>query len=262
MKKRTIVTTSWDDGDPADQKLAELLRSKGIQGTFYIPVRYQGRLLDHSELRTLVSAGFEIGAHGFSHKLLWRLPPQELTQEVRLCKRILEAILGRQVEMFCYPRGRYDANVARALQEAGYKGARTVRMLATRPTFSPFEMPTTLQAFPHGQFTYLKNVARAQKLESLQALAVHVPWQRNWVELGMRFFDEVLENGGIWHLFGHSWELEELGLWDGLSEILDYVSRREGVSYVSNGSLVTTSANGFLGQEECPLRSRPIQNSL
>jgi len=241
MKQPRFVTTSWDDGDPADLKLAELLRSKGLQGTFYIPIEYQGRLVEHSGLRTLGSAGFEIGAHGFSHKLLWGLRPQELASEVRACKRILEDILGMQVEMFCYPCGRYDVNVIRALQKAGYKGARTVRMLATRPTFNPFEMPTTLQAFPHAQFAYLKNVARAQKLGSLRALVVHVPWQRSWVELGMKLFDEVLESGGIWHLFGHSWEVEKLGLWDDLCEILDYVGGRTGVSYVPNGSLVTTA---------------------
>lgn len=71
MYRQTInVTTSWDDGDFADLKLAELLHSKGIRGTFYIPINYRDRSLDHSELRTLASGGFEIGAHGFSHRTL------------------------------------------------------------------------------------------------------------------------------------------------------------------------------------------------
>lgn len=238
MNKPVIVTTSWDDGDYADLKLAQLLQSKGIRGTFYVPINYRERPLDHSDLRALASAGFEIGAHGFSQKPLWGLQPQQLAQEVRPCKRILEDILGSQVEMFCYPRGRYDANVVRVLQEAGYRGARTVRMLATRPSFSPFEMPTTLQAFPHGPFTYLKNVARARSPESLQSLLVHVSRVRSWLELGKRLFDAVLANGGIWHLFGHSWEIEELGLWGDLCEVLDYVCRRDVVRYVPNCALL------------------------
>jgi len=80
-RRTTIVTTSWDDGDFADLKLAELLHSKGIHGTFYIPINYRDRPLEHSEIRTLASAGFEIGAHGFSHRSLCGLPPR--TSELR-----------------------------------------------------------------------------------------------------------------------------------------------------------------------------------
>lgn len=236
--KLTFVTTSWDDGDCADLKLAELLRSKGIHGTFYIPINYREKSLSHAELRTLTSEGFEIGAHGWSHKHLWRLQPEELGREVRPCKDVLEDILGKPVEMFCYPAGRYDANAVRALQEAGYRGARTVRMLATRPTFNPFEMPTTLQVFPHAPFTYLKNVARARSLESLQSCFVQMPRLGSWVELAKRLFDAVLEDGGVWHLYGHSWEIERLGLWDGLRELLDYVCRRDAVRYVPNCALL------------------------
>ena len=246
----TIVTTSWDDGDYADLRLAELLRGRGIGGTFYIPINYRERRLGRSELRALAFEGFEIGAHGWSHKHLWRLRPEELKQEVRPCKYVLEDVLGTKVEMFCYPRGRYDANVVRAVQEAGYGGARTVRMLATRTAFHPFEMPTTLQAFPHGPLTYVKNVARGRSLESLQLLLLQVPRVRNWLALGKRLFDAVLENGGVWHLFGHSWEIEQLGLWNDLREILDYVCRRDGVRYVPNCELL----------QPRPIASSPASN--
>ena len=238
LNKLRLVTTSWDDGDCADLKLAELLSSKGIRGTFYIPINYREKPLGHTELRTLASEGFEIGAHGWSHKRLWGLQPEELGQEVRPCKEVLEDILGKRVQMFCYPRGRYDANAVRAVQQAGYRGARTVRMLATRPAFNAFEMPTTLQVFPHATFTYLKNVARARSIESLKSCLVQMPRLGNWVELGKRLFDSVLEDGGIWHLYGHSWEIERLGLWDGLRELLEYVGRRDAVRYVPNCALL------------------------
>lgn len=250
MEKPRIVTTSWDDGDCADLKVAELLRSRRVRGTFYIPINYRERPLDHGQLRDLASEGFELGAHGFSHKPLWRLSLTELAEEVGPCKPILEDIIGGEVRMFCYPRGRYDVNVVCALQEAGYRGARTVRMLATRPDFNPFEMPTTLQIFPHRAFTYLKNVASTRKLESLQACIVQLPRLGSWLELGKRLFDSVLEKGGIWHLCGHSWEVERLGLWDDLREILDYVGQREGVSYVPNCALVPNSAKVLIAQEE------------
>lgn len=238
VKQPTIVTTSWDDGDCADLKIAELLRSRRITGTFYIPINYRARPLGHSEWRALASEGFEIGAHGYSHRHLRGLPPAELAQEVESSKDILEEVLGREVEMFCYPRGRYDANTVRALKNCGYKGARTVRMLATRPTINPFDMPTTLQVFPHAPLTYFKNVARAHSLESLQSCLVQMSRLGRWVDLGKRLFDVALKNGGVWHLYGHSWEIERLGLWDGLRELLDYISRRDGVRYVPNAALL------------------------
>lgn len=234
-----IVTTSWDDGDRADLRLADLLLSRKIRGTFYIPLSpYNGRpALEPAELRRLSSEGFEIGAHGFSHKLLWGLPAEELAKEINPCKPVLEDLVGAEVRMFCYPRGRYDSNVVRALEGAGYQGARTVRMLSTQLKFNPFEMPTTVQIFPHRTTGYLKNVTRA----GMKGLGVCLSQRsrlRNWLELAKNLFDSVLENGGMWHLYGHSWEIEQLGLWDDLERLLEYVSGRRAVKYLPNGELL------------------------
>jgi len=240
MERMAFVTTSWDDGERVDLKLAEILRSRQVRGTFYVPITpYQGRpALSAAELRELSSEGFEIGAHGFSHKALWKLSTKELAAEVNPCKPILEDILGTEVRMFCYPYGRYDSNVVRALQQAGYSGARTVRMLATPLEFEPFEMPTTVQISPHPRSTYLKNVIRGGKIESFQTYLANVTRLSNWLGLAKKLFDSVLENGGIWHLYGHSREIEDQSMWKDLEEILDYVSRRDGVTYVPNCDLI------------------------
>jgi len=111
-------------------------------------------------------------------------------------------------------------------------GARTVRMLATRPACNPFEMPTLLQIFPHPSLTSLKNVASAPRLESLQTCLVQMPRLGSWLELGessLIEFWRMVESGTSVDIPGR---FERLGLWDDLCEILDYVGRREGVSYV------------------------------
>jgi peptidoglycan/xylan/chitin deacetylase (PgdA/CDA1 family) len=244
-----IVTTSWDDGELTDLKLAEMLRARGIAGTFYVPVNpHQGRpQLSHSDLRDLSAEGFEIGAHTVSHKHLWGLSPEELSAEIDPCKPILENITGSEVRMFCYPRGRYDRNVIRSLKKAGYWGARTVAMLSTNPEFDAFEMPTSLQVSPTTRISYLKNIARAR---SVPAMAVYISKFTAlgcWVELGKRLFDSVLAHGGLWHIYGHSQEIEELGLWTQLQEMLDYIARRENVKYVTNS---------------CLIRPLPLQGSL
>jgi peptidoglycan-N-acetylglucosamine deacetylase len=244
MEKFRFVTTSWDDGEQADLRLAQILRARKIRGTFYVPITpYQGRpALSRAELRELSSEGFEIGAHGFSHKPLWKLSGKELAAEVSPCKPILEDILGTEVRMFCYPYGRYDSNVVCALKQAGYWGARTVRMLATPLEFEPFEMPTTIQIAPQPKSNYLKNVVRGRKMEGFQTYLANLTRLGNWLELGKRLFDSVLQNGGIWHLYGHSREIEDLGMWKDLEEMLDYVSGREDVMYVPNCELIRVSS--------------------
>jgi peptidoglycan-N-acetylglucosamine deacetylase len=241
MEKRVIVTTSWDDGDRADVRLAEMLRCRKIPGTFYVPVNPYGAhpALTSQDLRNLSQEGFEIGAHGVTHKLLWGLREEELAAEIDPCKPALEDMIGKEVRMFCYPCGRYDQNVIRALQKAGYAGARTVRMLSTRLKFNRFEMPTTVQIMPHPKASYLRNVLRAQKVEGVQVFLGQMSRLNNWLELSKRLFDRVLENGGMWHLYGHSHELDKLNLWPDLAEILDYVGQRKEVTYVPNGELIS-----------------------
>ena len=243
MSRFKIVTTSWDDGDPRDLKVAELLSVRRIKGTFYIPIAiapgtilgYEGRAtLDAPGLRSLDSAGFEVGAHGLSHHTLPRFHGTELTREIILPKRRLEDVLGREVSMFAYPKGRYSANVVRELRLAGYAGARTTEMLGYRLNFNVFEMPTTIHAYPHNQSSYFKNFTRAFNFGRGLEWMAHLWQARNWVELGKGFFDLVLKDGGVWHLYGHSWAIDDENLWGDLRELLDYVSGREGVLYPAN----------------------------
>jgi peptidoglycan-N-acetylglucosamine deacetylase len=239
MHTARIVTTSWDDGDQRDVRLAELLRSRKISGTFYIPIQpYRKPALSPAQLRDLALEGFEIGAHTVSHKHLWKLSEKELAEEINPCKPLLEDILGSEVRMFCYPRGRYDSRAIRAVKQAGYAGARTVRLLATDLQFRPFEMPTTVQAATTSRRSYFKNAVRARSLDSLQVCFAEMEKLGDWLELSKRLFDAVLERGGIWHLWGHSWEIDELGLWNDLEKLLDYVSQRDSITYLSNGNLI------------------------
>jgi peptidoglycan/xylan/chitin deacetylase (PgdA/CDA1 family) len=235
-KTRAVVTTSWDDGDRADLRLAELLLSRGIPGTLYVPVQpYLGRpAMTAAELRLLVEQGLEVGGHGVDHEHMPSLSREKTLSVVRECKNRLEAAVGEEVRMFCYPGGHYTRTTVRCLADTGYQGARTTRMLATRANFSRFEMPTTVQAFPHAGFTYLKNTVKAGR----PARFYHFlsDGRNGWVEMGKRLFDHVLAEGGLWHLYGHSWELEDHDLWGPLTELLDYVAGHKEVSYATNGN--------------------------
>jgi len=244
MQYLKVVTTSWDDGDPRDLRIAELLRPRGLMGTFYVPITgYRGgETLGTTDLRALSSEGFEIGAHTVSHRSLPALSLKEQVQEVRVCKQILEQRLGSKVHMFCYPNGRYDRGVIREVKKAGYGGARTTRMLSVKTQFDAYEMPITVQAYQHSKSRYLRNLGRARNISGLVNYLTELRRFDSWVELGKRLFNQVLEHGGIWHLYGHSWEIDQLGIWPDLTEMLDYVSRRDGVTYVTNARLLSMAS--------------------
>jgi peptidoglycan/xylan/chitin deacetylase (PgdA/CDA1 family) len=249
----SVVTTSWDDGDRSDLRLAELLHGYKIRGTFYVPIQpFGGRPgLTKGELRTLCQQGFEIGAHGVEHEHMPSLSRDKTLAVVRECKYRLEGITGQPVRMFCYPGGHYTPGTVRCLADAGYEGARTTRMLATRPSFDRFEMPTTVQAYPHAGMTYLKNTLKAGRPARLYNYMIG--GRNGWVELGKRLFDRVQCEGGVWHLYGHSWELDAHGLWDELAQLLDYVGGREGVSYLTSGGVLELLQPGHT-----PFRGRAL----
>jgi peptidoglycan-N-acetylglucosamine deacetylase len=237
---RVFVTTSWDDEDRSGLKVAETLSRHGLRGTFYVPTGKLGRdpFFTQTDLRTLSATGFEIGAHTVSHAILTEVDPQELMREVGDCKAMLQQILESEVTMFCYPKGRFNANVIEAVKRAGYRGARGTQMLKSGTRFDLFAMPTTLQAYPHRRSNYVRNLIRLGAFGDLLKSAPELIGFDGWLELGKKSFDRVLLTGGIWHLYGHPWEIGKLGLWEQLKEMLQYVSHRSGVEYVTNGELL------------------------
>ncbi|TAM83168.1 MAG: hypothetical protein EPN47_06105 [Acidobacteria bacterium] len=231
-----IVTTSWDDGDPRDFRVAELLHAHNLPATFYVPItgHHGARALGRTELKTLNNEGFEIGGHGFSHRILPQCPRKVVIQEVEACKQSLEDILGKEVRMFAYPRGRHSNVAVRSVKQAGYAGARTTEMFSLGLQFDPYRMPTTIHVFPHSKSDYIRNMARAVDVGRAWRYLTQL-WQvESWVELAKILFDSILRDSGVFHLYGHSWEIDELGLWKDLEELLNYVSNRKDVLYLSN----------------------------
>lgn len=251
-----IVTTSWDDGDLLDLRVAEILHSRKIVGTFYVPISgHHGPFsIGRSDLRALAAMELEIGAHGLSHVVLPRCSRKALTQEVEASKKCLEDMMGSEVRMFAYPRGRYNNMAIRAVKHAGYAGARTTQMLAQSLSFDPYRMPTTVHVFPHSKPDYVRNAARAANFGAGWKYLTRLRQVDSWVELAKLLFDSVSQEGGIFHLYGHSWEIDELDLWDELEEVLDYVSHREGVFYLSNAEILDyiPARNPLNLRDQCP----------
>lgn len=51
-------------------------------------------------------------------------------------------------------------------------------------------------------------------------------------------FDYVYENGGIFHVFGHSWEIEKFNLWKDLEKLFRYLPKEKDIIYLNNGDII------------------------
>ncbi|HXI89910.1 MAG TPA: polysaccharide deacetylase family protein [Blastocatellia bacterium] len=79
-----------------------------------------------AQAREMDAAGVQIGSHTATHPILTRVSDGRLRMEVCDSRSRLEAMLNREVDLFCYPNGDYDERVARAVRAAGYRCAVTV----------------------------------------------------------------------------------------------------------------------------------------
>ncbi len=214
-----VVTTSWDDGHALDGRLADLLDRRGVHGTFYVPLRNPERpVLLPPDLRTL-SKRFEIGAHTGSHVNLTKLRPDELWSEVREAKMELEALLGHRVTAFCYPGGKFSRRARAAVARAGFTAARTTMALRWDWGIDPLLLPTSLQVYPHTRLTHARHAVKEGNWQG-GANFVRLGAGRDWVGLALRLLELAVTTGGWWHLWGHSWEIEELGAWRQLDDVL------------------------------------------
>lgn len=231
--QKVSVTTSWDDGHILDITLSELLKKYGIKATFYVSpldreIKKEDRLTDEQIIK--LSGDFEIGAHTMTHPHLTTISDDEAKKEIEGSKKYLENILNKPVTSFCYPAGYYTNKHKDILKEVGFKIARTVDRHFSSIGTDFFAIPTTVHAYKH--------YSDAIQILNIVGIKKFFGAYMNWDELAMAEFDNVMKSGGVFHLWGHSWEIDKNNDWDRLERVLKYISNREGVSYVSNSELV------------------------
>lgn len=231
--KRIFVTTSWDDGHILDLQIAKLLKKYSLKGTFYISPKNRefktSDLLSDEQVISL-SKDFEIGAHTMTHPRLSKLRSDIASAEIRESKQYLENIIKKPVESFCYPGGCYNFLNVHQVKDVGFLLARTVDRFSFNSK-NPYELSTSLHAYNHWSDVW--------RIASFAGFNPVVFWSyyRNWDVLAMAMFDHVSREGGVFHLWGHSWEIDGHKDWNRLKRVLGYISNRPGVSYVENREL-------------------------
>jgi peptidoglycan/xylan/chitin deacetylase (PgdA/CDA1 family) len=118
------VVISFDDGyRPQFTFALPTLRKHGWAGV--LNLKAAGSELYESNVKAMLAAGWELAAHTVHHLDLTELGAEELKEEVADSRKILQEEFNVPVDNFCYPAGRFDETVIKAVEAAGYTGATT-----------------------------------------------------------------------------------------------------------------------------------------
>ena len=233
-------TTSWDDGTVHDLRLAALLAKYSLPATFYIARQHEYGALPESDIRELASR-FELGAHTLNHTILTQVADNMAADEIRSSKLWIEDLSGRPCRMFCFPRGKFRPRHLELVLDSGFVGARTVELMSCsipRYWSTLAVVPTTVQVFPHGRISYIRNIARRWQGVNLKNYLLHAG-SGDWKSVAMSLLKWAYRSGGVFHLWGHGWEIEQYSMWHSLEELLRIAQQLKGVGeYVNNDELV------------------------
>ena len=228
---KAIVTTSWDDGHVLDLKLAELLKKYGIKGTFYVSPEDRElqatERLQKGDVQKLAE-DFEIGAHTLTHPYLPAIDAVTARKEIVASKEVLEEWTSRPVTSFCYPKGGYLPEHEKMVRDAGFARARTVKRFALTRGDDRYAEPTSIHTYNHWSDAW--SLLVFVKFNLITFFLMY----RRWDLQAIALFERMLKRGGVFHLWGHSWEVENNADWQRLENVLKYISNREEVRYVSN----------------------------
>jgi peptidoglycan/xylan/chitin deacetylase (PgdA/CDA1 family) len=140
--ERTLAVT-FDDAFASTLEVGlPVLERFGLPGTVFAPADYvdsdqpiawegmerwlgtehepELRCMTTGELSELRAAGWEVGSHTCSHPKLPALDDEQVEEEVRRSKEVLEEKLGVPCTSIAYPYGGVDERVADAAAAAGY----------------------------------------------------------------------------------------------------------------------------------------------
>ena len=152
----------------------------------------------------------------------------------------MEDVTGTACDMFCPPRGRYGRRHVRMIREAGFIGMRSVELGNLKgpyPVSGLMVMPTSVQAYPHTTMALSRNAARRGAVGAIWR-CIRQGLGRDWPRICSLMLVDITGSGGVFHLWGHSWELDETEQWERLDEVLNMLSQFAGrAQLLTNGQV-------------------------
>lgn len=129
LPEKPVVLTFDDGYEDAYDVVFPLLLDYGFTGTFFVlatPAHFEAPgYITWDQMKEMSDAGMEIQAHGRDHVDLHGRSNDYLVYQILGIQEAIRDHTGQLPRFFCYPSGRYDANVIAVLKSAGYWGAVT-----------------------------------------------------------------------------------------------------------------------------------------
>lgn len=236
------IAFSWDDGAPEDRKLAELHERYELPGIFFVPTsNCEGRdVLSASDLRAFASNLVSIGGHTRSHHYLTQIPSDQVNGEIADNKAYLEDVLGQKINHFCLPGGKYNKNILETALSL-YETTRTAETMCFKP--QGHILRPSFHVYPRKYYDRCGNAVRHGAAGILMPLIQHPEWTNQIAEM-VKFMLMYIDNhhcDAEMIIWGHSWEIDELGLWGQVEEIFREVKEHYSKQCVSFDELIPPS---------------------
>jgi peptidoglycan/xylan/chitin deacetylase (PgdA/CDA1 family) len=211
MGFKTAFIMSWDDGVQNDLRCAQALKKHAFRGTYFLV--HSAPVLKVAA--SLEAMGMEVGSHTWSHVPLSQRDPDQAVAECVQMRKAIEEIVGHPIVSFAYPFGLidgYDSHgnfVVNSAALAGYWSGRVTR---------------------DGQLNLLDN-------PNLMTLAPSGRWNDNTNALEAKWTLASQRPGGVFHIWGHSWEMVTEDDWTRLDHLLEEFGHRADTWYTTQGDV-------------------------
>jgi len=93
-----------------------------------------------AEQITEMSELIDFGSHCITHPVLTQISFNEVLEEIKTSKTIIEKITKKPVDTFCYPYGEYDRNIVDTVKKY-YSGACTTKSCLVSENTDPYLIP-------------------------------------------------------------------------------------------------------------------------
>jgi peptidoglycan/xylan/chitin deacetylase (PgdA/CDA1 family) len=135
IRRNDTVAITFDDGYDDVLQILPLLGEQRMPMTVFVPTAFIGKTnswdnfllrnkrlhLSEDQIKRLAAEGVEFGSHSHRHRDLSRLSDDEIEEELRSSKSILETLTGKEVKYIAYPFGRGDRRISEIARRLGYQ---------------------------------------------------------------------------------------------------------------------------------------------
>jgi peptidoglycan/xylan/chitin deacetylase (PgdA/CDA1 family) len=234
--KERYVTLSVDDGHPTDHRTVDLLQQYGLKATFYIPGANSERaVMEPGEIRE-IDRLFEVGSHTLNHLRLTWITPEKAWREISDGKKASEDMLGHEVVSFCYPGGKFNRRVAKQVEEAGFLAGRTCMYFLNNYPRNPFLWGVSAYANTYPAYVQLRHCFLEGNFAGSYHYVTTFKARTAWAAQFMCALQHVSREGGMAHLYFHSWEIDQNDEWDELESVFKAIAQHS-LTPVTNGYL-------------------------